>query len=220
MAKFELKPFHKNVPDEELLEDLLSVASIIGKKSVSGSEYNQHGRFSLSTIEKRFGGLNKALEKVGLIKENTRGITEDELFENLEEVWMKLGRQPIHTDMQRPLSRFGGNTYTRHFGSWRRALERFVEVANSDSVGDYEFRFSNSLEMKTGGRKTPRDPNWKLRYKVLARDGAKCRLCGKSSNEVKLHVDHIFPWSKGGETVLENLQILCEQCNIGKGNWD
>ena len=73
MAKFELKPFHKNVPDEELLEDLLSVASIIGKRSVSGSEYNTHGKFSLSTIEKRFGGLNKALDKVGLIKENTRG---------------------------------------------------------------------------------------------------------------------------------------------------
>jgi 5-methylcytosine-specific restriction endonuclease McrA len=35
---------------------------------------------------------------------------------------------------------------------------------------------------------------------------------------VRLHVDHVKPWSKDGETVLENLQILCNVCNIGKGD--
>jgi len=35
---------------------------------------------------------------------------------------------------------------------------------------------------------------------------------------VELHVDHIFPWSKGGETVFENLQTLCSKCNGGKSN--
>ncbi len=32
------------------------------------------------------------------------------------------------------------------------------------------------------------------------------------------HIDHIKPWSKGGETVLENLQTLCATCNLGKSN--
>ena len=36
---------------------------------------------------------------------------------------------------------------------------------------------------------------------------------------VELHVDHIFPWSKGGETVLENLQTLCSRCNGGKSKF-
>jgi 5-methylcytosine-specific restriction endonuclease McrA len=31
-------------------------------------------------------------------------------------------------------------------------------------------------------------------------------------------VDHIVPWSKGGETILENLRTLCSKCNLGKGN--
>jgi 5-methylcytosine-specific restriction endonuclease McrA len=35
---------------------------------------------------------------------------------------------------------------------------------------------------------------------------------------VELHVDHILPWSKDGETVEENLQTKCSKCNLGKGN--
>ena len=53
------------------------------------------------------------------------------------------------------------------------------------------------------------------------RDGARCRLCGAVPREdVQLHVDHVKPWSKGGDTVLENLQILCNVCNIGKSDVD
>ena len=53
------------------------------------------------------------------------------------------------------------------------------------------------------------------------RDGFTCKTCGRSPiNEkgVKLHVDHIVPWSKGGETIPDNLETKCEQCNLGKGN--
>ncbi|RKY53653.1 MAG: HNH endonuclease, partial [Candidatus Neomarinimicrobiota bacterium] len=30
--------------------------------------------------------------------------------------------------------------------------------------------------------------------------------------------DHIIPWSKGGETTVENGQALCQRCNGSKGN--
>ena len=63
----------------------------------------------------------------------------------------------------------------------------------------------------------------KLRYKVLKRDNFKCCACGASPAKdpsVELHIDHIIPWSKGGESVLENLQTLCSKCNIGKSNYD
>ena len=46
-------------------------------------------------------------------------------------------------------------------------------------------------------------------------------LCGDSpakNPDAVLHVDHILPWSKGGETVEENLQTLCSVCNIGKSD--
>src|SRR5438477_10131934 len=50
-------------------------------------------------------------------------------------------------------------------------------------------------------QRTPRDPNARLRWRVLERDGNRCRLCGRSPNDgARLHVDHIVPWSVGGET--------------------
>lgn len=42
--------------------------------------------------------------------------------------------------------------------------------------------------------------------------------CGKSPPEAKLHIDHKFPSSKGGQSKFENLQFLCEKCNLNKSN--
>jgi len=70
-------------------------------------------------------------------------------------------------------------------------------------------------------RKTGRDPSLRLRFKVLQRDSFTCRHCGASPAKtigVELQVDHIVAWSNGGETILENLQTLCSDCNLGKGN--
>ena len=63
----------------------------------------------------------------------------------------------------------------------------------------------------------------KLRYRILKRDGAQCQLCGATrADGLKLHVDHIKPLRKNWSLRLDpkNLQVLCEVCNHGKGNWD
>ncbi|MEW6748894.1 MAG: HNH endonuclease [Candidatus Micrarchaeota archaeon] len=55
----------------------------------------------------------------------------------------------------------------------------------------------------------------------MKRDNFKCKKCGRSpatDQSVILHVDHIKPYSKGGETTIENLETLCSVCNIGKSN--
>ena len=56
-----------------------------------------------------------------------------------------------------------------------------------------------------------------LRFEVLRRDNFACTYCGRKPPEVKLHVDHVIPYSKGGLTALENLRAACQECNIGKG---
>jgi len=62
---------------------------------------------------------------------------------------------------------------------------------------------------------------WKnLRFKALEKSN-RCHACGRSpSEDVVLHVDHILPRSVYPEyaMTLANLQILCADCNMGKGN--
>ena len=50
---------------------------------------------------------------------------------------------------------------------------------------------------------------------VWNRDGGKCVYCGSNKN---IHIDHIIPFSKGGATTLENLQMLCQKCNLEKSD--
>jgi 5-methylcytosine-specific restriction endonuclease McrA len=57
----------------------------------------------------------------------------------------------------------------------------------------------------------------KLRLEVLARDGFRCILCGRTAEETTLHVDHITPVAKGGSNELDYLATLCQECNLGKG---
>jgi len=56
-----------------------------------------------------------------------------------------------------------------------------------------------------------------LRFAVLRRDDFSCTYCGRRPPEVKLHVDHEIPWSKGGLTEINNLRAACVDCNLGKG---
>lgn len=56
-----------------------------------------------------------------------------------------------------------------------------------------------------------------LRQEIFERDGYTCVNCGSTKKE-SLEIDHIMPISKGGKTEPGNLQTLCCNCNIRKGN--
>jgi len=63
----------------------------------------------------------------------------------------------------------------------------------------------------------------KLRYTILKQRGARCECCGNSAQTgAVINVDHIKPIRHFWELRLEptNLQILCNECNHGKGSWD
>lgn len=63
-----------------------------------------------------------------------------------------------------------------------------------------------------------------LRFEALKASNGCCALCGRSQrlHGVVLHVDHIKPRSRFPDLSLDpqNLQILCEDCNLGKSNRD
>jgi hypothetical protein len=53
-----------------------------------------------------------------------------------------------------------------------------------------------------------------LRRFILERDNYQCVACWKKYN---LRVDHIIPLYKGGLSIPDNLQVLCQSCNLSKG---
>lgn len=73
-------------------------------------------------------------------------------------------------------------------------------------------------------REPERDPvrtaTNEMKSKVKSRDKNRCRYCGANGDAlgVELQYDHVHPWSKGGRTSVENLQLLCVKCNRMKSD--
>ncbi|MBI3780557.1 MAG: HNH endonuclease [candidate division NC10 bacterium] len=215
--RFELEPYNRNVPEKDLISDLKRVAAQLESDTVSWEQYERLGAYAAETLRRRFGAWNFALERARLRVGKRWRIPEGELFENLADIWMRLGRQPRREDLDRVPSRVSASTYEQRFGSWRQALAAFVTFTNAE-----ERPRSRPNDAKTGRRRaTPRQPSLRLRFTVMRRDHFRCRSCGGSPSKdssLELHVDHVTSWSKGGETILENLQTLCSRCNLGKAD--
>lgn len=225
------------------------MAKLCNKDTVTYADYKKYGRYSVEHIFKRFSSWDDVLQIAGLKPTGMahHKVSEQELLEEIERMWITLGRQPTSTDIiKNGVSKYSIDTYKRRFGGWRKALEAFVEWINS--TGDLHQQESPDFNMHTNmskanncdvephsicnptinlkkapQHKTHRNINLRLRFKVMQRDNFSCVLCGASpakNKNIVLHVDHIIPWAKGGETELDNLQTLCSNCNLGKSDLD
>lgn len=207
---------HRNVSDEELIKDLKEVALKLGKDKVTQREYKTLGKYGVRTLIRRFG-WNNSLKKAGLSTTARMNISEEELFQNLADLWQHFGRQPKYHEVKRPLSKFSVGPYANRFGSWYNALKAFIATMNGDII---ETKQTNNEKNTTNN---PRSINYRIRFKVMQRDDFKCQICGASpamQAGVLLHVDHIVPVSKGGQATMDNLQTLCQKCNLGKSDLD
>jgi 5-methylcytosine-specific restriction endonuclease McrA len=223
--KFELRKTARGLSDEDLLADMRRVAQDLGCDTVTLAEYTQNGLGHGSTIQRRFGSWFKALERAGLQPSRSPlGIADEALFENLQMVWTELRRQPSYTEVRTPLSQYSAGTYENRFGSWSNALRLFVEWVNADASSEpnaQQMQEAPTRPLTISQRRTKREVSERMRFRILVRDGFMCRACGASplkSPGTDLHVDHVIPWSKGGETIENNLETKCSRCNLGKGN--
>jgi hypothetical protein len=215
-SKFQLsRVAGARVSDPELLADIRRVADALGTNRLTQEIYSKHGTYYPRTLQRHFGSWNKALKAAGLELNNEQNISDERLFENLMRVWEHYGRQPRLEELNRSPSSISGSTYQRRFRSWFKALTQFVAYANA--IGAEQPKFSDDAN----DVRTSRAPSLRLRFRILKRDNFTCRACGASpalTFGLALHVDHIKAWSLGGETTENNLQTLCEKCNLGKSN--
>ena len=214
----------KKMSNFELIDELKRVAKQIGKNELSQPEFNENSEINAAAIVRRFGSWAKGLEIAGLeVVKMGKYYTEFDYFENLLTVWTHYGRQPLYREMDIFPSKLSSGGYENRFGKWSSALQAFVEYINNDKQNVEQEQTETQIieEKKTMSSEKRRDISLGLRYRVLSRDRFKCVKCGNSPStdmNCKLHIDHIIPFSKGGLTTFDNLQILCSNCNLGKGN--
>jgi 5-methylcytosine-specific restriction endonuclease McrA len=222
---------HSHLPKGELLADLRRVATEMNTTVITVDDYRKFGRFSEGPFVRAFGGWVAALNEAGLRVSDRyhERLTHDTLLQNLEAVWIALGRQPRQEDMRLPPSTAGHSTYKRRYGSWRKALEAFVRYVNSPTEEEAQALASGTSSSADNATPlvsrspsgNPRAPSWRLRFLVMRRDNFSCQFCGASPAQtpgVQLELDHVIPWSRGGDTILGNLRTLCRRCNGGKSD--
>lgn len=73
---------------------------------------------------------------------------------------------------------------------------------------------TETKEMRKHSRQIPRD----VMLKVVRRDGQICQKCNQPVSDNEVEFDHIIPFSKGGKSTAENLQLIHKSCNRHKSN--
>lgn len=219
--KSENKKYKKHLacPSKEaLIADIKTTAEKLKKQTITCDEYDKYGKYGKSCARNRFGGWDKVLQAAGLGETgfHNAGITKEQLLEAIYEAWDRLGRQPNTRDVRNKEVPYGLTTYINQFDSWRNTMIAFVDYAKRREGQIVTTPAVSPVQHKTG-----RTPSAKLKKQIFERDNATCQQCGTNEEKepgVKLVIDHIIPYSKGGETIYENLQVLCRKCNIEKRN--
>lgn len=205
-------------------------------------DFDKVANISSSVVRSRFNGswtksleaLKKQLQQKGLslsprLHAPNRIFSDKQLFNEMERVWQDVGQRPSRAEWEAAQPRISYNTYKQRFGGWTNACMKFIEhkmggsilVDNEPHVGVKKIHRSETKNSGKDNAILSRSVTLSVRLKVLERDAYRCIFCGRSPATdvgVRLHIDHRFPFSKGGSSTIDNLQTLCQDCNLGKSD--
>jgi Homing endonuclease associated repeat len=215
--KFEFKRYRiDKLSPEKALKALEKAAQLFNYNEFGKREFNNaHVGVSSSGISNTFGSwaagmeeLRKSLGEQGreIIPKNPNVISDQSLFSEMERIWIFLGHCPSRYEWENSSPVFGYNTYRRRFGGWQEACLQFIEFQMGGKLEIDQINRPVNIPVPNESALTKivhdrkRDPSAGLRLHVLDRDGFRCVLCARSpadDRRVKLHIDHIVPFSNG-----------------------
>lgn len=112
-----------------------------------------------------------------------------------------------------------GNNPRSYAGLLRGSSSNFLQIRLGKLVDSISSTPDNILTFRDKDRKY--DP--KIRFSLWKSQGGRCVLTGEPIDARHIydgsvtHIDHKDPWSKGGQTTVENAQLVFANANLRKG---
>ena len=143
-----------------------------------------------------------------------------ELWKYYEDVmeWIKetfKNYDPIMKNVEWGLlyNKYHNNTPSNASAKVAAIMQSADEITNKKEI--YQAVLSGDMKLLNARAFTEHDKRW-----AYEKQKGFCKYCNKKFEFSEMHGDHIVPWSKGGKTDRDNLQMLCIECNLKKSNYD
>ncbi len=224
---------------EKMFDELEKAAKVFHYIEFGWRDFDKVAAFGANTVKREFGSWKKALSALRELL-NKKGLdlsprpfapqrihSDNDMFDEMDRIWQSLGHRPSRNEWESVEPKISYNTYKIRFGGWQNACLKFIEYKMGGQILlDKEIEDEKVLEKTDGIKdivKSGRSRTVTLadRLKVLDRDNYRCVFCGRSPATevgVRLHIDHKIPFSTGGKSTVDNLQTLCQDCNLGKSD--
>ena len=107
---------------------------------------------------------------------------------------------------------YGKNQYNSSvMASETKRLHEDEDVRKTKGI--YEYLLCRDSDPFAGRFLSLRTFDKRDKMAAYSRQNGICPICGGHFEFEEMEGDHIKPWSKGGQTVPENCQMLCKDCN-------
>lgn len=100
----------------------------------------------------------------------------------------------------------------------RRRTSHINERISSAKRSSYKGSRIKRVPLSLNPPDIRRSLNANERLYVAERDNYTCRYCSKKLDAKDIQIDHVYPYSAGGETSVENSVVSCRRCNLKKGS--
>jgi 5-methylcytosine-specific restriction endonuclease McrA len=174
---------------------------------------------SMPEIEKKIesGALN--LSTVGLVQRVLKNATIDEKRKAFEEIEFKTQNQVLEILKQNPLVEkkhsIEVDEETLQLIKELKSLKPDIDpikVALKAAIAQAKkekFKLTDKPKTRVIETKS-RTPSYAIKRALAKRAEYKCQNCGSM---YALQYDHRVPWARGGQTKIENIRLLCRNCN-------
>lgn len=159
----------------------------------------------------------RTVQEYMAIHQNDSGASELKDYFTAVIEWIEMVFPVYHTKMKNLQWGLLYNKYHKRKYDGKRMAVRMKELIDDWEVtskpGVFEYLLGGELDKKLLSLRQFDEQTKRRQYAIQK---GVCPMCGEHFEYEQMHGDHIKPWSKGGQTIPENCQMLCTACNLKK----